>query len=1096
MKMNNIVRLAVGFACLLTTLFFEQAQAQDLSTRENLYQEAAKSLALRSIGPSTMGGRISDIKVDPNHPSTWYVAVGSGGVWKTTNSGTTWNPIFDGQASYSIGTVEIDPNNSNVIWVGTGENVSGRHVAWGSGVYKSEDGGQSWKNMGLSASEHIGRILIDPRDSDVVLVAAEGALWSSGGERGVYRSEDGGESWTHVLAVDEKTGATDLEFDPSNPEVLYAATYERRRKVWAFLAGGPGSGIHKSTDNGLTWKEVSKGLPRADMGKIGLAVTPADPNLVYATIESDPANKGFYRSTDKAESWEKRNSYTSGGTGPHYYQEIEASPSDPDVVIQMDVFYQVTRDGGATFNYLETGRSKHSDNHALWIDPANPAHMLAGSDGGLYETFDEGKTWKFFNNLPIAQFYKIAVDNAEPFYNVVAGAQDLGTLIGPSRTLNTEGIRNQDWYVPLGADGYDAAFDPTDPNIVYMEIQQGVLNRLDRRTEELMDIQPQPAPEDPAERFNWDAPIVVSPHDHKTLYFGSQRVWKSTNRGDSWTPISGDLTSDTNPFELPMQELVPGVEALYDNGAMSKYATLTAISESPLRQGLLYTGSDDGLVHVSNDDGASWQKVGAFPGLPSRSFINDVEASAHDDETIFVVADAHKEGDYSPYIYRSTNQGKSWKNIAGDLPKGVIVWALKQDPVNENLLFIGAENGLYFSYNQGQNWLKLSAGVPTISFRDIELHEREGDVIGGTFGRGIYILDDYTPLRHIAELEADVNSTILPVRDAWWYIEQVPMQAKGMPSQGSNAYRAQNPEFGASITYLVRDLPKTAAEIRKEQQRALAADNQDIPFPGWEQLRDESMEDAPTTLLLIKDENGHPIRWLKGASGNGLHRTTWDLRLPAPDPISFATPGFRPPWAGTPQGPLVSPGAYSAELYLLFKGSLRQMGEAQTFNVKPIPSLEDRDFESTFAFHKQLNDLSRAMSSAGRVLGEASNRLRHIEEALIQSSYLEPSLFQELKDLEATHALLSLALYGDRVRQGRDISVEPAIMGRLNQVLYGLSGTSLAPTQTHRENVTIAETAFADFKGDLADFSTKLESFEARVEAAGAPYTPGRKLKK
>jgi len=1061
---------------------------------QELYESAARSMELRAIGPSAMGGRISDIKVDPNHPSTWYVAVGSGGVWKTINSGTTWMPIFDAQASYSIGTIEIDPNNSNVIWVGTGENVSGRHVAWGDGVYKSQDGGRTWKQMGLPKSEHIGRILIDPRDSDVVLVAAESPLWSSGGERGVYRTEDGGERWTQVLAVDDKTGATDLEFDPSNPDVIYAATYERRRKVWAFLAGGPGSGIHKSTDNGRTWKEVTMGLPRGDMGKIGLAVTPADPNLVYATIESDPANKGFYRSTDKAESWEKRNSYTSGGTGPHYYQEIEASPTDPDVVIQMDVFYQVTRDGGESFNYLETGRSKHSDNHALWIDPVNPEHMLAGSDGGLYESFDEGKTWKFFSNLPIAQFYKIAVDNAEPFYNVVAGAQDLGTLIGPSRTLNTEGIRNQDWYVPLGADGYDAAFDPTDPNIVYMEIQQGVLNRLDRRTEELMNIQPQPAPGDPAERFNWDAPIVISPHDHKTLYFGSQRVWKSTNRGDSWTPISGDLTTDTNPFELPMQDRVPGVDALYDNGAMSKFATLTAIAESPRRQGLLYTGSDDGMVHVSTDDGASWTKAGVFPGLPALSFINDVEASAHDDQTLFVVADAHKEGDYTPYIYRSTNQGKSWKNIAGDLPKGVIVWALKQDPVNEDLLFIGAENGLYFTYNQGENWLKLGTGAPTISFRDIELHEREGDLIGGTFGRGIYILDDYTPLRHIASLEEKAVSTVLPVRDAWWYIEQVPMQAKGMPSQGSSAYRADNPDYGALITYLVSDLPKTAAQQRKDETRQLAAENKDVPFPGWDQLREESMEDGPMTLLLIKDENGAPIRWLKGASSNGLHRITWDLRLPAPDPISFATPGFRPPWAGTPQGPLVTPGAYSVELYQEYNGTLRQLGEAQNFTVKPIPAIEGRDFEATFAFHKQMNDLSRKMSSAGRILGEASNRMRHVEEAILQSSSLDPTLFQELKDLEVSHAQLSLNLYGDRVRQRRDIAVEPAIMGRLNQVIYGLSGTSLAPTQTHRENVEIAEKDFAQFMDELSEFSDRLESYESQVQAAGAPYTPGRKL--
>ncbi len=1074
--------------------------AQNTSTSEDwsmqeLYESAARSMALRGIGPAAMGGRISDIKVDPNHPSTWYVAVGSGGVWKTVNSGTTWEAIFDDQASYSIGTIEIDPNNSKVIWVGTGENVSGRHVAWGDGVYKSEDAGKSWEKMGLEGSDHIGRILIDPRNSDVVLVAAEGPLWSSGGLRGVFRTTDGGENWEQVLDINEKTGATDLEFDPSNPEVIYAATYERRRKTWAFLAGGPGSGIHKSTDNGRTWTELRSGLPQADMGKIGLAVTPADPNLVYATIESDPANKGFYRSTDKGESWEKRNSYTSGGTGPHYYQEIEASPTNADVVIQMDVFYQVTRDGGATFNYLETGRSKHSDNHALWIDPTNTEHMLAGSDGGLYESFDEGKTWRFLSNLPIAQFYKIGVDNAEPFYNVVAGAQDLGTLIGPSRTLNGEGIRNQDWYVPLGADGYDAAFDPTDPNIVYMEIQQGVLYRLDRRTEELMDIQPQPSPGDPAERFNWDAPIVISPHDNKTLYFGSQRVWKSVNRGDSWTPISGDLTTNTNPFELPMQDRVPGIDALYDNGAMSKFATLTAIAESPVQAGMLYTGSDDGLIHASEDDGQSWTQAANLPGMPRLSFINDIEASSHDAQTVFVAADAHKEGDYTPYIYRSTNRGKSWKNISGDLPDGVIVWSIKQDPVRSDLLFIGAENGMYFSYNAGENWIKLAASAPTISYRDIELHERDHDLIGGTFGRGIYILDDYSPLRHIPDLAENQRHTIFPVRDAWWYIQQTPMQASGMPSQGSAAYRAPNPPFGATISYYLADVPETAAQQRQSAVKALEADGKDIPFPGWEALRADALEDAPKTLLLIKDASGEPVRWLEGGRSRGFHRTTWDLRLPAPDPISFATPGFRPPWAGTPQGPLAAPGTYSVELYVLHNGKLEAQGSVQEFVVKPIPAIEGRDFEETFAFHKELNDLSRDMSSAGRSLVEASNRLRHIEAALVQTSTLAPELFEQLAVLEQKQSELSTQLYGDRIRRSKDISVEPAIAGRLNQVLYGLSETSLPPTQTHRTNVTLARQGFDQFKVSLQDFWSELETYETQVQQAGAPYTPGRKLR-
>ncbi len=486
------------------------------------------------------------------------------------------------------------------------------------------------------------------------------------------------------------------------------------------------------------------------MGKIGLAVTPANSELVYATIEADSKEKGFYRSMDRGESWEKRNSYISGGTGPHYYQEIEVSSVNPDLIYQMDVFLHVTRDGGKNFDYLGTGREKHSDNHALWIDPDNGKHLIAGTDAGLYETFDEGTKWRHFPNLPISQFYKLGLDNSEPFYNIVGGAQDLGTLIGPSRTTNAEGVRNQDWYVPLGADGYDTAFDPKDPNIVYMEIQQGLLHRHDRRSEEILNIQPQAGPGDAPERWNWDSPILISPHNSNRLYFGSQRLWKSENQGNSWTPVSKDLTTNTNRYELEMIGRVWSVDDLYDNGAMSKYATLTSISESPKVEGLLYTGSDDGLIQVSEDGGQNWRKSASLPKVPSRSFINDIEASSHNANTVFAVADAHKFGDFSPYVFMSSDRGRSWKSIAGDLPKGTIVWVLKQDHKDENLLFIGTEFGIYFSVNKGVHWIKLDGGVPTIPFRDIELHKRDDDLVGATFGRGFYVLDDYAPLRDIS----------------------------------------------------------------------------------------------------------------------------------------------------------------------------------------------------------------------------------------------------------------------------------------------------------------------------------------------------------
>ena len=599
--------------------------------------------------------------------------------------------------------------------------------------------------MGLETSEHIGEIIVDPRDGNVVFVAAEGPLWSSGGERGLYRTTDGGASWECVLEIDADTGITDVVFEPANPDVLYAAAYQRRRRTWTLLAGGPGSGIYKSSDGGSTWRKITEGLPAGDMGKIGLATTAADPSLVYATIEANKEEKGFYRSQDRGESWEKRNTYTSGGTGPHYYQVLIASQQDAELVYQMDVFIRATPDGGGKFNTIESGTNKHSDNHALWIDPDDGQHLLAGTDAGLYETFDHGTTWRHFPNLPLSQFYRLDLDNSEPFYNVLGGAQDLGTLFGPSRTMNIEGVRNQDWYVPLGADGYHVAFDPTDPDTFYLEYQIGTLFRYDRRSEELLDIQPQPAPDDPPERWNWDAPILVSPHASNRIYFASQRLWRSDDRGNSWTPISDDLTQNQNRYELEIMGSVWSVDALHDTGAMSQYNTISNLSESPLVEGLLYVAADDGLVQVSEDGGGSWRQAEPLPDVPANSFIQCIEADQHDADTAFAIADAHKMGDFSPYVFESNDRGRSWHPIAGDLPAGTIAWALQQDHVNPDLLFLATEFALYVSINRGTNWHKLNGDVPTIAFRDLKIHRRDNDLVGASFGRGFYVLDDYTP---------------------------------------------------------------------------------------------------------------------------------------------------------------------------------------------------------------------------------------------------------------------------------------------------------------------------------------------------------------
>ena len=1059
-----------------------------------LIAEAARGLPLRGIGPALMGGRIADIAVHPGDPATWYVAVGSGGVWKTTNAGTSWTPVFDDQPSYSIGDIAIDPSDPDIVWAGTGENVSGRHVAWGDGVYRSRDGGRTWRHMGLAASDHIGRILVDPRDGNTVFVAAEGPLWSPGGERGLYRTDDGGTTWQAVLTVDENTGVTDVEFDPVDPEIMYAATYGRRRTVWSLLAGGPGSGIHKSTDGGRTWRRVTTGLPGGDMGKIGIDVSPADRNVVYATIEAGPGERGFYRSTDRGESWEHRNSYISGGTGPHYYQEIEASPHDPGLVYQMDVFVHVTRDGGATFTELGSGREAHSDNHAFWIDPANGRHILAGTDAGLYETFDEGMTWRHFPNLPVSQFYKLALDNTEPFYNVMGGAQDLGTLLGPSRTLNMDGVRNQDWSVPLGADGHACAFDPFDPNIAYLQSQRGNLQRLELSSRELINIRPLPPPGDPPERWNWDTPLVVSVHSPGTIYHASQRLWRSDDRGDSWRAVSGDLTRGDNRYELPVAGRVRSVDALWGNTAMSWYSTISAISESPVREGALYVGTDDGLVQVSEDGGENWRLADPLPGVPKRAYINDVKASQHDRATVFVAADNHKEGDYTPYLLESTDAGRTWRSIAGDLAGGIIIWSVEQDHERPDLLFLGTEHGIHFTPNRGANWILLDAGAPTISFRDLEIQRRDDDLVGASFGRGFYVLDDYSPLRDMAGGALAAGAVLFPVRDAWWYVPNAPMQAPGQPTLGTTAFTAPNPDFGATFTYWLADPPTTMREERREAEKAAAGRGEDIAFPGYDRLAAEALERGPRVAMLVRDADGEPVRRVMGPATRGLHRVTWDLRRPAPDPVDLTPPGFLPPWAGPPRGPLAPPGRYTVEMALVTEAGIEPLGTPRSFTVKPVlNSPPGTDHIAAMAFAEETAELQRRARGAAAEIGRARDRLRHMRAALDETPKAGEELYGRLEAIEARLAGIAADLQGDPAPGRLSQPSVPSIMGRIGQVAGGHWGTRQEPTGTQRASLAIAREGFDEVVAALRSLlRDDLAALERDMEAAGAPWTPGR----
>lgn len=1056
-----------------------------------LSADTLAGLAFRNIGPAVMSGRISDIAIHPQKRHVWYVAVGSGGVWKTENAGTTWTPIFDGQPSYSIGCLALDPKNPDVVWVGTGENVSGRHVGYGDGVHKSLNGGQTWTNMGLRRSEHIARILIDPRDSNVVYAAAEGPLWSPGGERGLYKSEDGGRTWKQSLEISKDTGVASVELDPSNPDVLYAAAYQRRRTVAAFMGGGPESGIYKSDDAGKTWRKLTVGLPKGDMGKIGLAVSPIDPAVVYATVEAGPEERGFYRSADRGESWEKRNSYISGGTGPHYYQEIFADPNRFDRVYQMDPPLMVTDDGGKTFRRVNE-KNKHGDNHAMALVPGDPDYILNGSDGGVYETRDGARTWRFFDNLPVTQFYKIALDNARPFYNVHGGTQDNGSQLGPSRTLNSHGIGNADWTITYGADGYASAVDPTNPDIIYLEWQEGNLLRYDRKSHEAVYISPRPEPGEPPFRFNWDSPVIVSPHSPTRIYYAGQYVFRSDDRGDSWTRISPDLTRNIFRLERPIMGRTWSVDALWDHGAMSMFSTVTTLSESPLVEGLIYAGTDDGLIQVTEDGGKTWRRVEKIPGVPEAFFVNEIKASPVSKDSVFAAVDNHKTGDTRPYLLRSDDRGRTWVSVSGDLPDRTLVWAVAQDHVDKDLVFAGTEFGIFVTLDGGKRWHKLGGGVPTISFRDLEIQERESDLVGGSFGRGIFILDDYSPLREIDDKKLQAEAHLFAVKKALMYVPLRPIDSDAKGCLGDGFFTAPNPPFGAVFTFYLKESLKTSAEARREEEKKLRDSGKSIPFPGWDKLRAEEAEEKPQIVLTVRDAEGRVVRRLSGPAGKGIHRVAWDLRYPPVEPTRLEETQ-RESWEGPPQGPLVVPGTFTVSLSKKAGGLETELAAPREFAVESLglATLGAADRGALLEFQRKAGELQRAMMSANEAARDALKSIEYMKKALLDTPGAGKELGEEVRALEAglRDALRELA--GDWTVRRRSEAAPPSLMDRVNAQL----ATTCPVTATARRDYEIA----ADGFGPLLERMRKLidadlRELGAKLDAAGAPWTPGRPL--
>ncbi len=1079
----------------------KQATEKTAMGEDHFTAETFAGLEPRSIGPAFTSGRISDIAVDPGDHATIYVAAAAGGVWKTTNRGITWSPIFDHQGSSSIGCVTLDPNNPNVVWVGTGENNSQRSVGYGDGVYKSLDGGGSWTMVGLGSSEHIGKIVVDPRDSDVVYVAAQGPLWSAGGDRGLYKTSDGGKSWQAVLTISENTGVSDLAFDPRDPDVLYAAAYQRRRHVWTLINGGPESAIYKSTDGGENWRKLASGLPSVDVGRIGLAISPVEPDVVFALIEAALDGGGFYRSADRGETWKKISDY--GSASPQYYQELIPDPHDVDRVYSMDTWMQVTEDGGKTFQSVPEVY-KHVDNHALWIDPGDTDHLLAGCDGGLYETYDRGATWRFFFNLPITQFYKIAVDDDVPFYNVYGGTQDNFSFGGPSRTTSAYGIAASDWTMTVGGDGFQTRVEPGNPDIVYSQWQYGGLARYDRKSGELIDVKPQPVAGDAPPRWNWDAPLVLSPHSATRLYFAAQRIFRSDDRGDSWKPISGDLTRQIDRNRLPVMGKVWSIDAVAKNRSTSPYGNVVSLSESTLLEGLIYAGTDDGLIQVTEDGGAHWREIDTAPGVPEHTYVSDLAASRHDAGTVYAVFNNHKSGDFSPYLLRSTDRGATWTSITGDpeaggLPARGSVYAVVEDHEQAGLLFAGTEFGAYFTLIAPQGdgddhrWVELG-GVPPVAVRDLAIQERENDLVLGTFGRGFYILDDYTPLRHATPERLKESAILFEVKDAEMYMERYPLAMPANPFVGDGIYFGPNPPFGAIFTYYLKDGIKTRAEQRREAEKKTEEAGGTLTYPTWDDLRAEEREEAPAILLTVSDTEGNVVRRLEGPIGSGFHRVAWDLRFPSPSPASV-TPVVPGPFDDPIIGPMVVPGSYHVALASRVGGEVTALGEPRTFNAAPLgaATLAAEDKVALLAFQRRTARLQRAVLGADRAAGEAEERIAHLKVALRDTPAADVALGRRLDAIESRLKDLMVELRGDRVVRSRSEPTSPSIMQRVGSIVSGHWTSTSGVTANHRRNYQIAAEAFGPLLEKLRQLiGVELVAVEEEIEAAGGPWTPGR----
>jgi photosystem II stability/assembly factor-like uncharacterized protein len=864
------------------------------------HEAALKNMKFREIGPAIMGGRVDDFAVVESDPRIIYVGSAAGGVFKTINGGASWDPIFDDQPNSTIGDIALAPSDPSIVWVGTGEPNNRQSSSWGNGIYKSMDAGKTWTHMGLKDTHHIGRVIVHPTNPNTVYVAALGHLWGPNKERGVYKTTDGGATWTQSLYINDDTGVSDIAIDSQSPNTLYAAAYERRRTAFGYNGGGPDGGIYKTVDGGAHWTKLTKGLPTSgDIGRCAVEVYRKNPNIVYALVENT-AQGGIYRSEDKGFNWTRM---SATDPRPSYYSQVRIDPNNDQKVWVLGAPLYLSEDGGKTFRE-DRWPKIHSDFHAMWIDPADSDHIVLGSDGGVTVTYDSGRSWDYINNLPLAQFYEIAYNMEKP-YRVCGGLQDNYSWCGPSGSLQTQGIANDEWINVGGGDGFDTKLDPNDPNIVYTESQDGNLLRRDLRTGQSRSLRPlEDNDKAPRYRFQWNSPLVMSAHDSKTLYYGGNYLFKSTNRGDSWTRLGADLTSGVERDKLPILGKVPDKNTLSRHDGVQNYPCASTVAESPVRAGVLWVGTDDGNLQVTRDDGKTWTNVaGKVPGLKKGAYVAKVEPSHRDEGTAYVAFDNHRSDDFTIYLYMTTDYGQTWKRITDGIPEEAgTAHVVREDPRNPNLLFAGTEFGLFVSFDRGGKWEKIRNGLPTVPVFDIAIHPRDHDLILGTHGRSILIMDDITALEQMSDnvLSADLHLFDMRAGTSFHIAN-----FKGFT--GTREFIAANPPYGVVIDYYLKN----------------------------------KLEGRNPVKITVTDKAGNKVRELNGPGEPGINRLNWDLRYDAPAqpaPANPAAAGGQPGENGEPEaaggggrgggggggggpfgfggnrGPLVDPGEYNVAI--------------------------------------------------------------------------------------------------------------------------------------------------------------------------------------